>query len=209
MRVQSSELTIRGVVFDYGFTLSSDLYFNVAPEGVDNWQCLLRDVVFQDPVVRDPWMRGQIGLNTIAQLIAEQLTCSPDAVLRTMKLGCARLRENVAVKELAVNLKTKGVPIALVTANFDVFNEVVVPAHRYDELFNVIVNSSDYGTTDKRQLWPIAFARMGSELGYHNTLLIEDGEKEPQAFRDCGGEAIQYAGDDQMRSEVARYSFVR
>ena len=154
-------------------------------------------------------MRGEIGLNTIARLIAEHLTYSPDALLRTMKLGCTRLRENAAVKKLAANLKKQGIPIALVTANFDVFSEVVVPAHRYDELFDVIINSSDYGTTDKRQLWPIAFARMGSELGYHNTLLIEDGDKEPQVFRDCGGKAIQYVGDDQLRKELVWYSFVR
>ena len=61
-----------------------------------------------------------------------------------------------------------------------------------DEKFDVIINSSDYGEIDKRALWPIAFEALGDDIHYGNSLLIEDGSKEPELFRGCGGFAYEY-----------------
>jgi hypothetical protein len=67
------------------------------------------------------------------------------------------------------------------------------------DVFDVIVNSADYGEVDKRKLWPVAFERLGLEIGYTNSLLIEDGEVEPAWFRAAGGMAYQYVGEDGLR----------
>lgn len=65
-----------------------------------------------------------------------------------------------------------------------------------NEKFDVIINSSDYGEIDKRALWPIAFKALGDDIHYGNSLLIEDGSKEPELFRGCGGFAYEYTNDE-------------
>ena len=78
------------------------------------------------------------------------------------------------------------------------FSEVVVPSHRLVSKFNVIINSSDYRELDKTVLWPIAFKTLGDGIQFENSLLIEDGPKEPALFRKCGGFAHQYVDDGQL-----------
>jgi hypothetical protein len=82
----------------------------------------------------------------------------------------------------------------------DVFTRVVVPSHRLDTIFDVILNSADYGELRKDRLWPIAFEMLGRGIGYHNSLLIEDGPQEPALFRANGGDAYQYEDDDRFRA---------
>ena len=92
--------------------------------------------------------------------------------------------------------KMAGRKIALVTDNMDVFTKVVIPAHKLDRLFDVIVNSSDYREIRKDILWSIAFERLGDGIGYADSLLIEDGETEPERFRQLGGYSCQYSNDE-------------
>ena len=60
---------------------------------------------------------------------------------------------------------------------------------------DVIINSADHGTTDKRRLWPIAFRFLGNGADYANSFLIEDGDKSPEQFMQAGGKAYQYRDD--------------
>ena len=63
----------------------------------------------------------------------------------------------------------------------------------------MIINSSDYGEIDKRVLWPIAFKALGDDIHYGNSLLIEDGSKEPELFRGCAWIiAYQYTNDREF-----------
>ncbi len=81
----------------------------------------------------------------------------------------------------------------------DVFTKIVVPAHNLHSVFDAIVNSSDYHAIDKAILWPLAFALLAPDISYHNSLLIEDGPKEPALFRALGGYAYQYETDSLFR----------
>ena len=77
----------------------------------------------------------------------------------------------------------------------DVFNRFIRPNHKLDELFPVIINSCDYGELDKSKLWPLAFAGLGFQIGYANSLLIEDSLANVKLFRALGGQAYQYSED--------------
>ena len=55
------------------------------------------------------------------------------AVLETMALGCRDLDFNEAVLNFALAQRSQGRRTAIVTANMDIFSDVVVPAHRLDE----------------------------------------------------------------------------
>jgi len=198
-------ISIDAVIFDYGFTISSEHYFNVPHPRIFRWHELIQESVFGDERVSRAWMKGEISLHDIARVIQEKTGEEHTSILAYLRDGCRNLKENRAVVKFAKQLRMNRVPIGLVTANFDVFNEVIVPEHRYSELFDVIINSCDYGVIDKRVLWPIAFKRLGSHIDYENTLLIEDGEKEPQQFRDAGGNANQYVDEAIFTEEIMRY----
>ena len=189
---------IRCIVFDYGFTLSSGLYFNVSPPEVPEWPDLVQRVIFGRDDITHPWMCGEIGLGDIATLLADETGMETEAVLGYLRHGCMDLGFNEAVYEFACWVRSTPLKSALVTGNMDVFSDVIVPSHRLDGLFDVIVNSADVGTCDKTLLWPIAFQSVGNGISYSHSLLIEDGEGNPTAFRKRGGIAHQYIGDAEF-----------
>ena len=168
---------IDAVIFDYGFTMSSEFYFNIPHPRIPQWRELILESVFSDECVTGDWMKGRIGLRDIAGIPQERTGEDLESILVCLRDGCRNLRENHAVVKYARNLREHAIAIGLVTVNFDVFNDVIVPEHQYGELFDVILNSCDYGETDKRDLWPMAFSKLGGHIRYSNSLLIEDGEK--------------------------------
>lgn len=190
--------SIKCIVFDFGFTLSSDLYFKVAPPECPEWHDIIQEQVFANRHVCRMWMTNALSLRDIAAIVSDHANMDISAVLETMELGCRDLDFNEAVLNFALAQRSLGRRTAIVTANMDVFSDVVVPAHRLDEKFDVIINSSDYGEFDKRVLWPIAFKALGDDIHYGNSLLIEDGSKEPELFRGCGGFAYEYTNDESF-----------
>ena len=190
---------IRCVVFDYGFTLSSGFYFNVPPPEVPEWHDLVQRVVFGRDDITHSWMCGEIGLDDIAALLAGETGMETGAVLGYLRQGCTDLGFNEAVYEFACWVRSTPLKSALVTANMDVFSDVVVPSHGLDGLFDAIMNSADVGTCDKTILWPMAFQSVGNGISYSDSLLIEDGEGNPAEFRERGGMAYQYLGDPEFR----------
>ncbi|MDE0555079.1 MAG: hypothetical protein OXI24_12725 [Candidatus Poribacteria bacterium] len=186
------------VVFDFGFTLSSDLYFKVSPPECPEWHDIIQEHVFANRPVCRMWMTNVLSLRDIASIVSNHANMDISAVLKTMELGCKDLDFNEAVLNFALAQRSLGRRTAIVTANMDVFSDVVVPAHGLDEKFDVIINSSDYGEFDKRVLWPIAFKALGDDIHYGNSLLIEDGSKEPELFRGCGGFAYEYTNDESF-----------
>jgi hypothetical protein len=188
---------IRCVVFDFGFTLSSDLYFNITPPGFPQWHSVIQECIFgQRPIVH-AWMRGELKLADIAQIVSTQIDLPVPEILDTMERGCMQLAFNPAVWQFARAQRQQQRKTALVTANMDVFTDIVVPAHGLAAVFDVILNTADYHDLRKELLWDRAFATLGDGIGYHNSLLIEDGAKEPALFRERGGLAYQYHDDHQ------------
>ncbi len=189
---------IKCVVFDFGFTFSSDPYFKVAPVNTPQWHEIIQKHVFGDPGVTIPWMKGEISSQDVAGIIARFIPLDVATILSTMEEGCRELAFNPAVWLFSLQMKLTGRKIALVTDNMDVFTKVIVPVHKLDRIFDVIVNSADFHEIDKTVLWPIAFERLDDGIGYSNSLLIEDGETEPAKFRQLGGHAYQYTNDKTL-----------
>jgi beta-phosphoglucomutase-like phosphatase (HAD superfamily) len=130
-------------------------------------------------------------------------------ILNYLRKGCTELGFNEAVYEFAHWVRASPLKSALVTANMDVFSDVIVPSHGLDRLFDVIVNSADVGTCDKTVLWPMAFQALEDGITYRNALLIEDGEVNPAKFRERGGIAYQYRGDLEFRAWLRNMNVAR
>ena len=186
---------IKCVVFDFGFTLSPDYYFNVNPPGCPEWHTIIQKVIFGEPAIVNPWMKGELSSLDIAAILSRHFSLDIPTIVATMEKGCQQLHFNQAVWDFAVAQKTAGRKTALVTDNMDVFSKVVVPCHGLETLFDELLNSADFHEIRKELLWPMAFERLGSGIGYANSLLIEDGESEPAMFRALGGVAHQYTND--------------
>jgi hypothetical protein len=189
---------IRCVMFDYGFTLSSGLYFNVSPPGVPEWPDLVQRVVFGRDDITQPWMRGEIGLNDVAAVLAQETGLGSEELVGFLHQGCTDLGFNEGVYRFADWVRSSPLQSALVTVNMDVFSDVVVPSHGLDALFDVIVNSADVGTCDKTILWQVAFESLGSGVSYRDSLLVDDREEYAEAFRGLGGVAHRYLGDENL-----------
>jgi 2-hydroxy-3-keto-5-methylthiopentenyl-1-phosphate phosphatase len=189
---------IKCVIFDFGFTLSSEFYFNVFPPDFPLWQNVIQQKIFSDANIVDEWMSGKISIRHIAELLRNEINLDVSEIVEFMEMGCENLEFNMAVLDFAISIRNKGVKTAIVTGNMDVFTNVVVPSHQLDEKFDVILNSFDYQELDKAVLWPIAFNLLGSEIEYSNSLLIEDGSQNVEKFRNYGGYAYKYSNDQEF-----------
>jgi len=187
---------IKCIVFDFGFTLSSDLYFKVIPPDYPYWRAVIQKHIFDEPHIVEEWMVGNLTIVDIADIISRYIDMDVPSIVETMEKGCEHLNFNQAVWNFALAQKRVGRKTALVTANMDVFTKVVVPCHQLNEVFDVILNTFDYRELRKERLWPIAFQYLGNNIHYGNSLLIEDGITEPVKFRKLGGYAYQYSTDE-------------
>ena len=191
------------IVFDFGRTLSSDFYFNVNPPGIPNWSETIQQALFADPPLVNRWMRNEISLEEIAARFAPQFDMPVEEAVEWSIKGCQQVTMNLAVWQFAESMKRDGKQIALVTGNMDVFNRYIRPNHNLDALFPVIINSCDYGELDKAILWPHAFAQFDVDIGYANSLLIEDSLENVELFRSLGGQAYQYSNDTEFQKVFA------
>ena len=195
--------SINCVVFDFGGTLSSEPYFKLLPpralEQVDR-------TLFgkEDPHIGQGWATGLLSSRDVANYLSPKTGLSPGFILSALYEGCAQIEFNEAVWDFVGEQGRLGRKTVLVTGNFDVFTEVVVPARGLDKVFDAIVNSCDYGTGDKDELWPIAFDMLGEGYGYSGSLLIEDTSHEVVRFREAGGVAYQYTDDAAFRRWLRR-----
>ena len=187
---------IKCVVFDFAGTLCSDLYFKVSPCGCEDWRELFNTYVFDKNAIETKVMNGQLDSGAIAGIISEHVGLDSQSVMKLMDEGCKDLEFNPDVLDFAIEQKNKGIATALVSINMDVFTKTVVPAHGLENIFDVIVNSFDYKETRKGVLWDIAFGKLGDGVTFSNSLLIDDGADNVKLFKELGGWAYQYRGDE-------------
>jgi len=186
------------IVFDFGFTLSSDLYFKIAPPECPDWQELIQRHIFSHNDLVDRWMGGAVTLQIIAEKLAPIVGMEVPRIMSFLKVGCTDLGFNEAVLMFAMQQRRQGRKTAIVTGNMDVFTEIVVPHHHLNDKFDGIINSFDHQEIDKSVLWAKAFELLGNGIGYRRSLLIKDGEKNVAKFRTNGGYAYRYVNDERF-----------
>ena len=197
---------IKCVVFDFAGTLCSCPYFRpLGPAFLD----LVTEKIFgkSSDQWADPWMRGDLSSREVAAYLSGLSGLTEDAILNGLQKGCRSLRFNPAVYEFAKAQKRAGRKTVLATLNMDVFSQIVVPSHSLSSVFDVIVNTSDLGTLKKEVLWQEAFRRLGDEINFPNSLLIDDSPQMVSMFRDLGGVAYRYTNDSEFQNWLAGNEF--
>jgi FMN phosphatase YigB (HAD superfamily) len=195
---------LRTVVFDFANTLCSEHYF--APLG-PAFLAVVQEAIFRgEGNARwcEPWIRGEVTSADIAVHLAGLTGLAAGAILAGLEEGCASLPLDPAVWACAQAQRGRGRRTALVTLNMDVFTRVVVPAHGFDRVFDVVVNSADHGVDDKLALCELALGRIeGGDFA--GSLLIDDSETNVEAFRARGGLAYQYTCDEDFAVWSTRF----
>lgn len=190
---------IKSVIFDFDGTLCRDRYFK--PLGQAALDAIGR-LVFGESSEQwaDRWMHGEISSVDVVSYLSTHLAQSPEAILFALRKGCMELAFNPEVLRCAAAQRRAGRKTALVTANMDIFTDVVVPAHALDTLFDVVLNTADHRTLDKHVLWRAAFDSFGPGYSFNSSLLIEDNPKMTTLFNTLRGHAYQYHSDDRLRA---------
>jgi 8-oxo-dGTP pyrophosphatase MutT (NUDIX family)/FMN phosphatase YigB (HAD superfamily) len=185
---------IHCIVFDFGGTLSSHPYFYaLGPEFLR----VVNTCIWGDGEAEwcDPWVRGEKTSGEIADYLAGLTALPATRILTALDDGCARLPLHPAIWRFAQAQRAQGRHTALVTLNMDVFTRVIAPSWGFDQVFDVVINSSDYRTGNKMQLWEMAFSRLDG-CTFANSLLIDDKLKHVESFRAHGGLAYRYTTDE-------------
>jgi FMN phosphatase YigB (HAD superfamily) len=184
------------VFFDFDGVLCTDRFYTTLlpdyPQVVD-W---ISAHVFSGEKYCDNWMRGELNWHDINNIIARATTVSPRLLDERLLSSVRKMTVNPALMQFAEALKQKGVKVALVTSNMDVFNEITVPEKHLDETFPVIANSYDYKLMkhdENGRLFDIALRRLGLR-SYEGVLLIDDSPICCDIFIEKGGEAYRYTG---------------
>lgn len=197
---------INCIVFDFANTLCSDMYFQTHPTKCQNWRELFQEHIFKKHWLTE-WCNGSVNSDQIAYLMKDHVKMPIDEILFEMKEGCKNLTFNKAVLDFALSQIKGQRKTALVTANIDLFSEVIIPHYQLNSIFNVVVNSADYHTDDKLQLWNIAFKLLGTEANFGSSLLIDDSEKWVNGFRQAGGTGFRYTNDRAFLDWLSINSF--
>src|SRR5512138_3869706 len=90
------------IVFDFGFTLCSDLYFKVAPPECPSWQELIQQKIFSNNALVDRWMAGAITMYNIAEELAHVVNMEVSRIVSFLELGCQNMSFNEAVWRFAI-----------------------------------------------------------------------------------------------------------
>ncbi|HEY3418073.1 MAG TPA: hypothetical protein VGM23_14435 [Armatimonadota bacterium] len=191
---------IRCVIFDFANTLCSEFYF--APLG-EKFQAVVKEAIFTGENKErwsGPWCCGTRSSVEVADYLSGLTGITPERILAALDEGCANLQLNPAIWRFAQAQRVQGRKTALVTINMDVFTRIVVPAHRFGQVFDVVVNSADYGTEDKNALCEIAFAQLEG-CGFASSLMIDDWPTVIEDFRARGGIAYQYTTDEAFAED--------
>ncbi len=109
------------------------------------------------------------------------------------------------VKDIAESLKCTGKKIGIVTDNMDVFTEITVPNHHLNMLFNVIINSADYGMLKRdkdSKLFDIALTALGEKI--ENSLMIDDSKSTIELYKKKGGHGFVYKNFTELKEFLAQ-----
>lgn len=186
---------IRCIIFDFANTLSPTPYF--WPLGPGFCEVVTTAIFSGENKVRwaSPWCCGTLSTEDITEYLSGLTGISSQLILSALDKGCTNLHLHPNIWRFAQAQRALERRSALVTVNMDIFTRVVVPAHGFDQVFDIVVNSADHGTEDKNVLCEIAFSQLDG-CTFENSLLIDDGAGVIDAFRARGGMGYQFTTDE-------------
>jgi len=149
--------------------------------------------IFRDKETVQKWMRNQIDSAGINKLIAENTDVGYEKLNELYKESIRRMELEKEIIDFVKSLKQLGKKVGIVTDNMDVFTQITIPTHRLDTLFDIIINSADYGMLkkdDDGKLFDVALTALNENI--ESSLLIDDSETTIELYKRKGGCGFVY-----------------
>ncbi|QYG92996.1 hypothetical protein HC251_11510 [Iamia sp. SCSIO 61187] len=195
-------MTPAALLWDFGDTLVDERWMRRAPLECPTWDSVWMDVMAAQA---DAWNIGQIGADEIFRELADRSGMTATAVRSHARRCCESIDFNETAWRMA---SARLLPQALVTVNPDLLTDVVVPAHRLDVVFDVIVTSAAEGTADKSALCNIALQRLAFTGSRSKALLIDNRLDLVEAWKALGGAGYWFVDDDKLRADLPSLGLV-
>lgn len=189
------------VFFDYYNVLCpSRLFAGLESIHPKAWNFIQTEIFGKNTDFVNGWMRGEITLEDVHNHIISNTDLGSDAFHNSLMDSIRDMVIDDRLIELAQNLKSRGVEVAIVTDNMDVFDETI-RIHRLGEVFPVIVNSCHYGrlkSDGNGELFDIALKMLGMS-DCEKVLLIDDSKNAKEAFeRKERGKVFHYKSYEEF-----------
>ena len=191
-------MALKCVLWDFGDTLVDERFMRQSPPTVPQWGAAWAEVVSGNTA--EAWDRGDVDRRQIVAAVAKRLSLSEEETLAHVRWCCSRIRFFELPWQVA---RRNTLPAALVTANPDLFSDLIVPQYRLDAVFRVIVASWQERTLDKGAMCRTALQRLGGGLEPAEALLIDNRPHNIDAWIAEGGTGYLYRGEDAFRDDLA------
>jgi FMN phosphatase YigB (HAD superfamily) len=183
------------VFFDFDGVLSQGYFYSGLKKDHPLAYNFIEEFVFGAASgVADKWMRGQLSLGQVNELVAKNTGLDVSLLENHLQESIARFRIEKRLLDLAKKIQQNSVKVALVTNNADAFNLITIKQHGLDNIFPVIINSCDYGCLKHENngyLFDVAMQRLGKN-SFDGSLLIDDSAKARQTFKQKGGQVFAF-----------------
>ncbi len=195
------------ILFDFDGVLCRDRFYThtLIPEHqfIVDW---IQKHIFGDAELCARWMRGEIDSRGINNTIATACGVESDWLHTQFLESVRKMKLDERVVSLVKKLKMRGVKVGLVTNNMDVFSEITITNHKLSELFEVIINSSDYGILKKDnhgELFDVALEKLA--VGINKSLMIDDSTGVIELYRQKGGSGFLYTPSVPFGGELQKF----
>lgn len=200
--VSNRIMNYQAILFDFDGVLCKGRFYEKTllpgyPE-IYNW---IQINIFSNRELIQDWMRNRVNSADINEVIARNTGIEYEFLNQMYEESIRRMELEKEVRNLAELIKISGKKIGIVTDNMDVFSRITTPNHQLDKLFDVIINSADYGVLKKEdggRLFDIALTVLGEEI--ENSLMIDDSEATIELYKQKGGSGFIYKSPAELKS---------
>ena len=200
---RSATLCLVGVdciVWDFGDTVADERWMQVAPTSWPGWTGRYRSVV-GDPGFAADWNSGAATVDDLVKRMCAGSPLTEGEVLDHIETICSQVTFFPSVVA-AITLARGRIPQMCATVNPDIFTRWVVPAHRLDDLFDVIVTSWEEHTLSKVELAQAGLARLSQRIALADTLLVDNRSDNVEEYRASGGNAYLFINEAQFTEDL-------
>ena len=156
----------------------------------------------------NPWFEAECGRQPLDQVFEEKMQkiCDPFGITFRLDIFLPWVTEaiNYADEEMSETvrwLKSKDIPVALLTNSVPEFRSVIEKTIPIHDLFNVIVDSSEVGyRKPDRKIYEITAGRLGVQESA--CLMVDDLEHNVFGARQTGMPAIHFEASFKVKKKI-------
>jgi len=200
-------MRFKTILFDFDGVLSKGRFYEKTllskyPE-IYAW---IQDNIFGNKELVRQWMKNEINSASINKMISEKTGIEFELLKKLYEESISQMELEKGMIDLAKALISNGKKIGIVTDNMDVFTQITIPNHGLDKIFDVIINSADYGilkNEENGKLFDLALDLLNVNIS--SSLMIDDSSQTVELFKKKGGEGILFNNISQLQQLLSEY----